>query len=249
MTVMRSLIGVIVAVLLSASSAMAGAFEDGEAAYKLKGYGTALRLFRPLAEQGDARAQVYLGWMYFYGEGVQEDVTEAAKWFSKAADEGSAEGEDELGWFYDMGWGVPMDRARAQKLYRLAAEQGYAPAQFRVGYTYTVKGDGQDFIEAAKWFRKAAEQGDGDAQFQLGILYYHGNGVPKDNVQAYMWFSLAAARGITGFPDLPSEDRRDWVIKLPSEMTPDQIAEAQRLAREWKPTSGQSSPTPSRLYK
>ncbi len=87
-------------------------------------------------------------------------------------------------------------------------------------------------IRSVKWSRKAAEQGKARAQYNLGIMYGKGQGVPQDYVQAHMWFNLAASR----FP--PGEDRdravknRDIVAKR---MTPAQISEAQKLAREWKP--------------
>jgi TPR repeat protein len=86
----------------------------------------------------------------------------------------------------------------------------------------------QDYAEAAKWYRKAAEQGAADAQYTLGGMYEWGDGVPKDDVIAYMWFNLAAAQGT--MKEAAAE--RDT---LGARMTPDQIAEAQRLAREWKP--------------
>ena len=79
------------------------------------------------------------------------------------------------------------------------------------------------------WNRKAAERGDAPAQGLLGVQYGSGEGVPQDYVIAHMWFNLAAAQGlkegVTG---------REWVAAL---MTSTQIAEAQKLAREWKPTS------------
>ncbi len=87
----------------------------------------------------------------------------------------------------------------------------------------------QDYAEAAKWFRKAAEQGSPPAQAGLGIMYNDGLGVPQDYVQAYMWLNLAAARGGGDYAKV-----RDIVAER---MTPAQIAEAQRLAREWKPLS------------
>ncbi len=90
----------------------------------------------------------------------------------------------------------------------------------------------QDHNEAAKWYRSAAEQGFAEAQYRLGFMYYHALGVPGHDVRAYMWISLAASR----FPPGADHDRaikfRDVVAKW---MTPAQIAEAQRLAREWKP--------------
>ncbi len=83
-------------------------------------------------------------------------------------------------------------------------------------------------IAAACEEKKAAEQGDEVAQFSLGDMYESGTGVPQDYVLAHMWFNLAAAKG---YPF--ARDRRDYLAQY---MTPDQIAEAQRLAREWKPT-------------
>ena len=125
---------VTVAVLLSVN-AIAGALEDCAAAYDRRDYTVAVQLCRPLAEKGDARAQLSLGGMYYNGQGVQAD---------------------------------------------------------------------------------------------LGVLYWNGQGVLQDVVLAYMWLSLAAAHD----PDAVEE--RDLAA---SQMTSNEIAEAQRLAREWKPTA------------
>jgi TPR repeat protein len=85
----------------------------------------------------------------------------------------------------------------------------------------------QDHAEAVKWYRRAAEQGNADAQATLGFRYERGQGVPQDYVLADMWLSLAAAKGYQ------CADKCD---ALAAKMTPEQIAEAQRLAREWKPS-------------
>jgi uncharacterized protein len=92
------------------------------------------------------------------------------------------------------------------------------------------KGTGQrpDFVEATKWFRKAAEQGFAGGQAGLGISYERGEGVRRDNVFALVWLTLAAAQGVK-----EAEKARDNVS---TRMTQSQIAEAQRLAKEWKPT-------------
>jgi len=87
------------------------------------------------------------------------------------------------------------------------------------------RGVTQDDSEAVRWYRKAAEQGNEFAQSTLGYMYRYGDGVPKDYVSAYMWSSLAAAQG-----DLYAQADRVDTARL---MTPDQIAEAQRMAREW----------------
>jgi TPR repeat protein len=131
--------------------------EDVNAAYQNGDYATALRLLRPLADQGNPGAQHNLGLMYSHGQGVP-----------------------------------------------------------------------QDYAEAMKWFRKAADQGYADAENNLGYIYAMGQGVTKDYVQSYMWFNLAAAAG-----DQVATKNREIIATL---MTPAQIAEAQKLTRERKPT-------------
>jgi hypothetical protein len=120
------------------------------------------------------------------------------------------------------------DDVMAPQLLRLLAEEGNADAQSILGAMYR-KGRGvpQDETEAVKWFRKAAEQGNADAQYNLGVMYANGDAVPQDYVQAHMWLSLTAAQG-----DKDAVEARDRVAQR---MTPNQIAEAQKLAREWKP--------------
>jgi len=83
-----------------------------------------------------------------------------------------------------------------------------------------VRGVPRDYAEAATWFSKGADQGHAEAQTNLGVAYARGEGVPQGNVRAYMWFS----------PPKTSEN-----LKIEAkDMTPAQIAEAQKLAREWK---------------
>jgi TPR repeat protein len=160
MRVTRLSVGAVIAVLLSTGSAFAGALENCAAAFDRRDYAAAVQLCGPLAEKGDACAQLSLGGMYYNGQGVQQDYAEAAKWTRKAA------------------------------------EHGYAPAQA-----------------------------------DLGVLYWNGQGVPQDVVLAYMWLSLAAAQEPNAVEELDL---------AASQMTPDEIAEAQRLAREWKPTTPSS---------
>ncbi len=87
-----------------------------------------LEEFKPLAEQGDAMAQYYLGFMYFEGLGVPKNDAEAVKWYRKAADQGIARAQYELGLMYFRGLGVPRDRAEAYFWWTLAAARGYRKA-------------------------------------------------------------------------------------------------------------------------
>ena len=120
------------------------------------------------------------------------------------------------------------DYGTALKEWRPLAEQGNVSAQYNLGIMYA-KGQGvpQDDTEAMKWYRLAAEQGHAMAQLNLGVMYNDGQGVPKDYVLAHMWVNLAAAKGVK-----KAVKARDLLEIL---MTPAQLAEAKRLAREWKP--------------
>ncbi len=151
---MRHAITAVLLLAALAGTAVAGPYEDAVSARARGDYATALREFRVLAEQGNAKAQNNLGLMYNNGEGVP-----------------------------------------------------------------------QDHAEAVKWYRKAAEQGYSVAQYTLGFMYGRGVGVPQDYIQAHMWFNLAGAQG-------DNYAYRDIIAKS---MTAAQIAEAQKLAREWKP--------------
>jgi len=126
------------------------------------------------------------------------------------------------------------DYAAAMSYWHPLAEQGDAAAQANLGLMYdTGSGVPQDYAEALVWYRKAADQGYAIAQFNLGQRYEHGRGVPSDYVHAHMWLSLAALRAgdATVAQQSAVKDRDEVAAK----MTPEQIAEAQRLAREWKP--------------
>jgi TPR repeat protein len=127
-------------------------------------YATALKEFRPLAEQGDADAQHYLGGHYRLGYGVTKDYAAAMKWYRKAAEQGHDWAQYYLALMYEEGDGVPQDYAEAMKWYRKAAEQGNAWAQNNLG-VMNANGNGvlQDTIAAHMWFNIAAANGRQDA--------------------------------------------------------------------------------------
>ena len=127
------------------------------AAYQNGDYATALELSRPLADQGDARAQSILGLIYYGGRGVPRNDNEAVRWFRHAADLGDATGNLYLGVMFADGRGVPQDYAEAAKWYRLAADLGDAQAQYNLGLAYA-KGEGvsPDNVSAHMWFNLAA---------------------------------------------------------------------------------------------
>jgi len=114
--------------------------------------------------------------------------------------------------------------AVAMAKYKQAAAQGLEEGQFGLGIMYD-RGHGvrQDYAEAVKWWKLAAAQGHAFAQYHLGLKYKNGQSVVQDYVRAHMWFNLAGAR----IAELVFG--RDEVARL---MTTQQIAEAQKLARE-----------------
>ena len=180
------------------------------------------------AEKGDAQSQFSLGLMYFKGDGIPMNKAEAVKWWRKAAEHGHADSQYNLGLAYALnGHGVPKDEAEAVKWWRKTAEQGDASSQHALGFAYANgHGVAKDGAEAVKWYRMAAEQGDASAQNNLALKYARGEGVPKDDVLAYKWILLAGAK---------KEKSRETIQLIEKRLTPEQRAEGQKLAREFKP--------------
>ena len=141
-------------------------FNKGVAAYKSGDFATALREFKPLAEQGNSKAQNTLGWMYRYGNGVPQDHKTAVKWYKLAADQGHADAQNTLGWMYKQGLGVPQDYKTAVKWYRLAADQGHADAQNTQMDVQT----GCGIQDCGEVYRLAADQGHAFAESKLAEL-------------------------------------------------------------------------------
>ena len=127
---------------------------------------------RKKAEAGDAKSQLELGLMFYFGNGVKQDKAEAVKWWRRAAEQGDAKAQFNLGLMYHKGEGVLEEKKEAVKLYRLAADQGIAAAQCNLGLLYEHgEGVSQDKAEAVEWYRRAAEQGIAEAQCNLGFMY------------------------------------------------------------------------------
>jgi TPR repeat protein len=188
----------------------------------------AVKWFRKAAEQNHSVAQYCLGVCYAGGHGVPKNHTEAAKWWRKAADQNHFEAQHNLAFAYAKGEGVRKDYVEAVKWFRKAAEQNDADSQLMLGaYYHDGEGVPKNFSEAFKWWRKAAEQGYAPAEVKLGVSYCYGEGVAKDYVEAYKWWVLAAAQG--------NERAKKLVPLLESMITREQIAEGQKLARDFKP--------------
>src|SRR5262245_27840488 len=158
------------------------------------------------------------------------DYAAALQLLRPLADKGDVLAQFKLGQLYARGWGVKRDYAEAIRWVRKAADQGLAMAQHNLGLAYA-NGEGvpQDYSEAMRWYRLAADQGYPSAQHKLGIAYALGQGVPRDPINAYMWITLSR---MGGFDAKTVTSNRNTLAR---EMTPEQIAAAQKLADEWKP--------------
>lgn len=125
------------------------------------------------------------------------------------------------------------DYREALRRARPLAEQGSPKEQSILGVMYeNGRGVPQDPVEAVRWFRKAAEQGHAQARINVGMTYFKGMGVPQDYVQAHLWFNVAAATATDDATHNLAVTNREAVAAV---MTPAQVADAQNLAREWKP--------------
>jgi S1-C subfamily serine protease len=184
-----------------------------------------------------------LFWLVGAGFQLPAQQTEAdRKWLAyirAKAEKGDVAAQSNLGNGYLHGlWGLATNEVEGVKWIRKAAEQNDAHSQFWLGgYYNSGTGVEKDYVEAVRWFRKAAEhnlsQTNWDraeitmARTQLGLSYACGDGVPKDYVEAYKWYLLAAGQD-------------DWVAKqliprIEERMTREQIAQGQKLARDFKP--------------
>lgn len=182
---------IVLPLLLAGPAAVAGPFEDAKAAFERGDAVTAFNLFKPLAEEGDAGAQFWVGQMYDLGRGAPQNLAQASLWYRRAAEQGNVMAQHNLGHMYETGEGTKASE------YSLSA--------------------------AASWYRRAAERDYKPSQANLGALYAAGRGVRRDFVEAYMWMLLAGSI---------AENNREALAKR---MTPQQIATAERQAKEWKP--------------
>ena len=160
----------------------------------------------------------------------REDYKTAYKLLLPFAEQGYpyADAQLFLGILYNNGKGVLQDYKEAEKWFRLAAEQGNRQAYLFLGEMYEDgRGVPQSYKEAVRLYRLSAEKGYASAQNFMSRMYFLGQGVPQDYVLAHMWANLAASNG--------SKDAVVGKNFLEKQMSPSQIEEAQRMARNWKP--------------
>ena len=193
---------------LSCNTAFAG-LAEGIKAYDDEHYATALKELEPLAEQGDATAQYYIGAMYDEGLGVAIDHAKAFAWYLKSAEQGKFETQFNVGLMYEKGEGVSQNLNKAIEWYKKAIDNGDdGDSQNNLGLLYLEgyspqKKDGQtipvNYVQALHWFKIAAiEYDDPEAQVSLGYMYSNGFGVAQSSTNALKYYRLAAMQDNAG---------------------------------------------------
>lgn len=135
-------------------------FGSGLAAAHAGDFRTAIQIWTPLAEEGDVDAQINLGQIYEFGNGVSRDYAEAARWYRMAAEAGDAYAQSTMGQLHEIGRGVLQDYTEAARWFNVAAGQGHAGAQYSLAELYEAgRGVPQNTIAAHMWFNIAATNG------------------------------------------------------------------------------------------
>lgn len=200
-------------------------------AFLAKDYATAFTLCESEIKRNEAIdgwSQYYLSIMYRRGDGVKQDASEGYIWALRSAKQGNLTSMFLVATDYVFGNGVPQNDSLALAWIVRLVKLDLKEAESLLAWLYdTGKVVTKSPTSAAKWCLLAAQQGDPDAQLRLSAKYWGGVGVPQDYVEAHRWANLARAQGHM----LPSQYFEE-LVKL---MTPNQIEEAQKLAREWTP--------------
>jgi TPR repeat protein len=201
---MRMILLALAAVLALADGARAG-MAEGVAAYRRGDHEAALREWQPLAEQGNAEAQRFLGDLHGRGEGVSRNFTESARWYGKAAEQGDWQAQTAFGFAHLMGLGVRMDAAKGLRLLRDGAERGHPLFRMVLAGLYSAGRFGvpRDQRAALRWLREAGDAGEPIAQTVLAAMYWIGPGrgapfaVRRDAKEAVRWLERAAGQGVS----------------------------------------------------
>src|SRR5690606_14787385 len=166
--------------------------KNAQTYYNAKDYKNAMQWFLKADSYGNPSDKIgfYTGLMYEKGWGVEQNYTEAAKWYTKSAEQGNVNAQALLGYFFNVGQGVEKDYKKAIEWYTKAAEKGNADAQYNLGVCYLENNPKQ----AIYWFEKVIadpKQPDvrkAQARSYLIWGYRHGtNGFPKDLDKAIEW--------------------------------------------------------------
>ena len=168
--------------------------------HSLQHHEEAVVWFERGAEGGNRYSQYNLGCIYTFGQGVEKDETEAAKWYELSAEgrRGFSHAQNNLGLMYEQGQGgLPIDREKAVELYRMSANEHNSAAEANLGRMYHLGQGGleRNLREAEKWYKKSALHGSKCGQYSLACLYEYGGEEVHDHQKALDWFRLSASQG------------------------------------------------------
>jgi TPR repeat protein len=145
---------------------------------------------------GDVQVQLFLGKIYYSGEGVESDEQESLNWYRKAAEQGNSDGIARMVAIYLMGLGVPKNPVLESKWALVGATKGEAWAQCHVGRCYAAGwGVPENYEEALKWLHLSARQNYAGAYVELGHLSFNGEGVKQNKPDAVRSWLRAAELG------------------------------------------------------
>jgi TPR repeat protein len=213
----------------------ASSLEAGLSALERGHYGTALRALLPLANDGDANAQVILGNLYEQGLGVKQSYESALAWYQKAGDQDSPEGQYNAGLLYFNGTGVAKDYRAAYEWFNDAADAGSIEGAYMLGVMYH-EGHGVpiNFEQARHWFLTSAKQGYANAQLMYAFMLQAGFGAPSDPAKAMVWAKIAEINGA----------ENSIKVSIPSSMTLSdlEVETAEKIAAECLASEYQKCP-------
>ena len=206
------------------------ALADALMPYAQRDYSRALALLAPLAEQGNAVAQLKLGMIYSRGKAGSPDHVAALGWFTKAAEQGQVDAQFELGRIHRDGLGTRVDGNAALSWLERAAAKGAPHAFNALGELYRGHQDvPQDFAVALSWFLRGAQLGNSQSMYNLGVIYALGQGVAQDEIEALKWLEHAAEAGIG--------EERDKALRARSQLaerlTPVEVLWAASRVEDW----------------
>ncbi len=217
--------------------------DQGLARYNQGSPEAAYRIWRPLADQGNARAENNIGGLHEMGSGVAKDEAAAAHWYGRAAAQGHRMAQFNLARLLMQGRGVPWDEAEAVRLLELAAAQDYAPAMNELGLRHHDSPDIGDHVRAVGWFRRAALLDNPFAQVNLARAYEAGQGVLQNLEAAWYWYGKAAETHEAGpNRDAAAADRKRTNAILVTDIPPDISFKSSEHrvgdSYEYRPTTG-----------
>ena len=239
------IIGLASVFILATSTVKAASMEEALAAEKRDDYVVAIPIYESFAAAGNIQAMRRLAYLSEIGVGGERDWLASANWLFKAYEAGDKGAVSTIGFlaFYcpEMPRGCGQTKQAAlTKMVEFLASKGVAAAQWnlaRILYNVTIDGlphdESTNIKAAANLYLKAAAQGFPDAQFAVAVLYEKGVGFLQNYVEADKWYNLASANTPDKYRDIILElaKRRDALQK---QMTPEQVQEAQELAKNWR---------------